>query len=82
MLFGEHIHGNVLSVECEVGFRDVMKGVCWRVFRLEELKEKYLLRKGVRCDEDGYKRWIIGLDTSGEMTNGCRLVLDVWRDRR
>ena len=81
--FGEEIHGNVMTGECEEGMKDLMKGVCWRVFRVKELKEKYLEEKGIKIDkEEEYKKWIVDLDTSGEMINGCRLMLNVWRDRR
>jgi len=82
ILFGEHIHGNVESGECSGGLKDLIKGVCWRVFRVKELREKFLEGKGVPSEEDGYKKWISQLDTSGEMINGCRLMLNVWRERQ
>jgi len=62
-LFGEQIHGNVLTGECEPGLRDLMKGVCWRIFRKPALKEKYLLgMEGDIESEEDYKRWILRLD--------------------
>ena len=82
-LFGEQIHGNVLTGECEPGLRDLMKGVCWRIFWKSALKEKYLLgMEGDIGSEEDYKKWIQRLDTSGEMINGCRLMLNIWRDRK
>ena len=81
--FGEEIHGNIETGECENGLKDLMKGICWRVFREDELNGKYLEEEGVLIgDEEDFKRWIIERDMSGEMINGCRLMLNVWRDRR
>jgi hypothetical protein len=79
--FKERIHGNKMTGECESGLRDLMKGACWGVFRDVKLKEKYLSGIGAEVDsEEGYKKWLVKLDTSGEMINGCRLMLDIWRD--
>jgi len=72
-----------MTRECEEGLRDLMKGVCWKVYRDSGLREIYL--KGVEGEtrkEEDYKKWIIRLDTSGEMVNGCRLMLNIWKDRR
>jgi len=82
-LFGEEIHGDVLTGECKDGLRDLMKGICWRVYRVRELKDKYLGGVGdeIRNEED-YKKWLNRLDTSGEMINGCRLMLNIWRERK
>jgi hypothetical protein len=79
--FDEKIHGDMRTGECELGFRDLMKGLCWRVYRVAELREKYL--SGVKNIEKelDYKGWLSLMDTSGEMVNGCRLMLNVWRSR-
>ena len=45
--FGDEIHGNVESGKCEDGLRDLMKGICWKVFRDDELNRKYLKEDGV-----------------------------------
>jgi len=44
----------------------------WRYLR--GLKEKEMAEKG-------FKRWIGRLDEGGEMVNGVRLMVDVWKDR-
>src|SRR5579859_6023527 len=78
--FGEHIHGDADTGECEAGLEDVMKGICWRVFRDSILQERYLGDE-IKWDrtEEWFRRWIAGADMSGEMTNGCKLMLRVWR---
>ena len=82
-LFGERIHGNAETGECEDGLKDLMKGACWKVYRDEKLREQYLkeVESEIKNEMD-YKKWIVGLDTSGEMVNGCRLVLNIWRDMK
>jgi len=83
ILFGERIHGDIGTGECEKGLRDLMKGVCWGVYRDVKLKEKYLKDDGSEIvEEEKYKEWIIRMDTSGEMINGCRFMLNIWRDRK
>jgi hypothetical protein len=78
--FGEHIHGNVYSGECEYGLRDIMKGICWKIFREDGLREKYIPEFG-KGEEDRFKGWLFEMDISGEMINGCRMMLNVWRER-
>jgi len=79
MAFGERIHGNVETGECEEGLKDMVKGICWGIFRDSELKGRYLL--GIfNGDEGEFKRWIVEMDESMEITNGVRLMLRVWRD--
>ena len=84
-LFGERIHGDIGTGECEKGLKDLIKGVCWGIFRrseMKEMKKKYLETVGMNMeDEERYKEWLNDLDRSGEMLNGCRLLLNIWRDR-
>ena len=77
--FGERIHGDMDTGECEEGLRDMVKGICWGIFRDEALRERYLMDifKG---SEGEFKEWLAGMDESMEMTNGVRLMLGVWRD--
>lgn len=81
--YNEYIHGNSMIGECSDGLRDLVKGVCWYVFRDEELREKYL---GKLCREDigmkGFRRWLGERSGDYELVNGVRLMLRVWRDRR
>jgi hypothetical protein len=81
--YGEFIHGDNEIGECEEGLRDLMKGICWFVFRDFELREKYL--SGLSSDEmniEGFRRWLGRLEEDCEVVNGVRLMLRVWRDRR
>ena len=80
MAFNEKIHGKVETGECEEGLKDIVKGVCWGIFRDEYLKAQYLtdLFDG---DEDAFKQWMKEMDDNMEMTNGVSLMLKVWRDK-
>jgi hypothetical protein len=81
--FGEKIHGNIETGECEEGLKDLLKGMCWKIFRDDHLNGKYLEEELIVFEDDKeFKRWIIQRDMSGEMINGCRLMLEVWKDRR
>jgi hypothetical protein len=81
-VYQEIIHGNIELGECENGLRDLMKGICWRVFREDELRWKYLSDVGgLYWTEDEFKHWLVRLDLRGEMINGTRLMLNVWRDK-
>ena len=81
-LYEEVIHGVVETGECQNGLIDLMKGICWRVFRVRELREKYLRRiGGLRWTEVEFRSWLQSLDLRGEMLNGTRLMLNVWRDK-
>jgi len=77
------MHGDVLTGECNEGLRDLMKGICWKVYRDVKFRERYLkdVENEIRTEEE-YKKWLMVLDTSGEMVNGCRLTLNIWKDRR
>jgi len=79
MAFNEIIHGNIQTGECEEGLRDIVKGICWGIFRDEHLREKYLTAI-FDVDEKDFKEWMKEMDESMEMTNGVRLMLTVWRD--
>lgn len=78
MVFTEKIHGNMETGECEDGLKDMIKGGCWGIFRDEELKGKYL-KNIFDGDEAEFKEWLVKMDESREMTNGVRLMVDVWR---
>ncbi|TMI78936.1 MAG: hypothetical protein E6H10_16205 [Bacteroidetes bacterium] len=79
MAFNEIIHGNIQTGECEEGLKDMVKGICWGIFRDEHLREKYLTAIfGV--DEKEFKEWMKEMDESMEIINGVRLMLTVWRD--
>ena len=79
MAFKEIIHGNIQTGECEEGLKDIVKGICWGIFRDEHLREKYLTAIfGV--DEKEFKEWMKEMDESMEIINGVRLMLTVWRD--
>jgi len=79
-LFSENIHGNVETGECEKGLRDLIKRGCWRVFRDDKLREKYLENSGIEMEtEEDYMKWLVRLYESGDMINGCRLMLMIWR---
>jgi len=79
MAFNEIIHGNIQTGECEEGLKDIVKGICWGIFRDEHLREKYLTAIfGV--DEKEFKEWMKEMDESMEIINGVRLMLTVWRD--
>jgi hypothetical protein len=80
--FEEEIHGNVTTGECEEGMRDVMKGVCWSVYRTKELKNRWFRKMELKeMNEKEFMKWMTRMDESGEMNNGCRVTLEVWRDR-
>lgn len=60
-----------MTGECEEGLRDLVKGVCWYVFRDVELREKYmnellLLELGVV----GFRKWMGKLLGDYELVNG------------
>ena len=79
--FHEVIHGNVETGECEQGLGDAMKGAVWRIWRDEELREKYLKEYESEVEtEDKFREWITRLDETGEFINGCRLMLIVYKD--
>jgi hypothetical protein len=79
--FNETIHGDVGTGECESGLKDGMKGGCWRIWRSEELRLKYLFDCLDECrSSEQFKVWLGQMDLSGEMINGCRLMLRVYRD--
>ena len=81
--FDEVIHGDIRTGECEEGLMDLIKGVCWRIFRDGKLNSKYLEGLGDEVgDKEKYRLWLARMDTSGEMTNGCRLMLNIWRERQ
>jgi len=81
--FGENIHGDVRTGECEKGMRDIMKGICWGVYREKRNEMRVFEELGIKEDinEEEFKKWISEMDVSGEMNNGCRMVLEVWRSR-
>ena len=81
--FGESIHGDVRTGECEEGMRDIMKGICWGVYREKRSEMRVFEELGIKEDinEEEFKKWISEMDVSGEMNNGCRMVLEVWRSR-
>jgi hypothetical protein len=63
--------------------KDLMNTICWKVFRDNELNEKYLEEEGVIIEEEeDFKRWIVQRDMNREMINRCRLMLNVWRSGR
>jgi hypothetical protein len=81
--YGEFIHGDVMTGSCWEGLRDLVKGVCWYVFRDIDYREKYLRDLGVEERRmEGFKRWIGELADDGEIINGVKLMLNIWRDRR
>jgi len=56
--FGESVHGNRETGECEEGMKDLIKGCCWAIYRDNHLKNKYLT--GVfNGDEGKFKEWIV-----------------------
>jgi hypothetical protein len=79
MAFGENIHGNIETGECEEGLKDLVKGCCWGIFRDQGLREKYLVNV-FNGDERRFKDWMKEMDESREMTNGVSLMLMVWRE--
>ena len=80
MAFNEIIHGNIQTGECEEGLKDMVKGICWGIFRDEHLREKYLTAIFGVLDEKEFKEWMKEMDESMEIINGVRLMLTVWRD--
>lgn len=79
--FGEEIHGDGKSGECIEGIRDIMKGICWSIYRDESLKRKWFEKLGLNeMNEKEFKKWMTRIDGSGEMVNGCRMCLEVWRE--
>lgn len=78
-LYGEHIHGNVATGNCDLDLYHHLKIVCWIVYWRENLREKYL--GGDIGGPDDFREWIGDRDEVEEMINGCRLMLNVWRDR-
>ena len=81
--YGEFIHGDIAVGDCENGLRDLMKGICWFVFRDFELRVKYLSELSLDdMNADGFRRWLGRLEGDCEIVNGVRLMLKVWRDRR
>jgi len=77
--FGENVHGNRETGECEEGLKDLIKGCCWAIFRDEHLKTKYLMDH-FNGDEEEFKEWKVKLDESREIINGVGLMLRVWRE--
>jgi len=80
MAFKEAVHGDVKTGECEAGLQDAMKGAVWRVWRDPELRLKYLkgYERETRTEEE-FKAWLTRLDETGEFVNGCRLMLEVYK---
>jgi len=81
--FGESIHGDVRTGECEQGMRDLMKGICWGLYREKRNERDVFNKLGIDEDisEEEFKKWISEMDISGEMNNGCRMILEVWKSR-
>jgi len=80
-MVGEVIHGDSGTGACEDGMSYLMLGICWKVYRNEDLRRKYLKDEMKEIEsEEKFGEWMIRNDQSGEMLNGCRLMLNVWRD--
>jgi hypothetical protein len=79
IMFSENIHGNTETGECEDGLKDIVKGLCWGIFRNDSLRRKYLFNI-FNGDEEEFKEWMKEMDESMEMTNAVSLMLTVWRD--
>ena len=48
--FGENIHGDVRTGECEKGMRDIMKGICWGVYREKRNEMRVFEELGIKED--------------------------------
>src|SRR2546421_12388375 len=46
--FGEVIHGDVRTGECEEGIRDIMKGICWGIYREKRADSGLFKRLGIK----------------------------------
>ena len=63
--------------------RDLMKEICWFIFRDFELREKYL--NELSSDDmnvNEFRRWLECLEENYEIVNEIKLMLRIWRNRR
>jgi len=80
--YGEDIHGNVRTGECEIGLRDIISGGCWVIYREEKWLKNYFLNKKILWkNEEEYLDWLGRLEFGGEMVNGVRIILECWREK-
>jgi len=66
--------------EYKAGPQDGMKEAVWRVWRDPEVRLKCL--KGHEREtetEERFEAWLTRLDEAREFVNGCRLMLDVYK---
>ena len=79
-LFGEHIHGDTMTGECGESISSLIRGISWYIYRDEELRSQYIEEK---FENDGkFREWLVRMDETGEILNGCRLLMNVWKDRQ
>jgi hypothetical protein len=80
--YGEEIHGNTATGECEKGPRDLIRGSCWGLYRSERWLRNWWEREGVNwMGERAFRGWIVEKGGDGELINGVRLVISAWRER-
>lgn len=80
--YGEEIHRNIRTGECEAGLRDVIKGSIWCLYRSERWLRTWFRKEGLEwMGYEEFKEWSAVREGDGEVINGVRLAIAAWRDK-